>query len=65
MGPSVEELTSLCLIDVEYRFIRTTDFFHELNTQTLHGDIPKFKEGELWDMKRSEEKGFTYQLYRM
>lgn len=57
-----EELVSSCQISVEYRFIRTADFFHELHTTNLYGDIPSFKEDTSWTMKSTQGKDFTYQL---
>lgn len=57
-----EDLISPCQISVEYRLIKTTDFFHELNTTDVHGDSLPLKKDEPWTMNKPGRKGFNYQL---
>lgn len=59
-----DELTSSCRISVEYRFIKTADFFHDLRTTNLYfiKSAPRFKNGVPWKMKHAKGMDFTYQL---
>lgn len=59
-----DSLTSSSLITVEYRLIKTRDFFHELNTTNLYfgGKTPEFKNKDPWKMKKAMGKDFKYQL---
>lgn len=60
----MEKLTSSCLISVEYRFVKTTDFFHDLHTTNIYfpEKDPKFKKADSWTMENARGKDFTYQL---
>lgn len=59
-----ETLTSSSVLTIEYRLLKTADFFHELNTTKLYfyGDKPKFEEDNPWKMKKAASEGFQYQL---
>lgn len=59
-----EALTSSALLSIEYRFIKTADFFHELHTTDLYfyGDTPQFEPDAPWTMQKARGKDFTYQL---
>lgn len=57
-----KSLTNSSLMSVEYRFIKTEDFFHDLYTTNIYGDIPQFKKGDPWTMKKARGNSFKYQL---
>lgn len=58
------DLVSSVQIAVEYRFIKTEDFFHELNTTNLYfpKDKAKFENGSPWTLRSAEGKDFNYWL---
>lgn len=57
-------LTASCLTAVEYRFIKTADFFHDLHTTNLYfyGETPKFSDKAPWKMKKPYGKDFNYRF---
>lgn len=57
------EITSYCLLTVEYRFIKTADFFHELNTTDVYGEIPPLRDNLPWTFEKPQKKGLHYQLH--
>lgn len=59
-----ETLTSSSMLTIEYRILKTADFFHELNTTKLYfyEDKPKFEEDNPWKMEKPASEGFQYQL---
>lgn len=59
-----ENLTSSAKVSVEYRFIKTADFFHDLHTTNLYfpDEKPQFEKDAPWTMQSAHGKDFTYQL---
>lgn len=59
-----ERLTFSSLIAVEYRFIRTVSFFHDLYATDLYfpEEVPRLKKDGSWTMEKARGKEFAYQM---